>query len=302
MSGLIDAHGHITSGPHKIEILDGTPAVTIESNDDITQFNARIALAFGVTTVRNPGGDPAANARYDENIATGEWIGPEALHAGAVIEPPPFAGSAFAYPQSPEEWSAEAARQAALGMKYFKLYVDLTEDELAQGIKAAHEHGLKAIAHLNSVSWARAAELGVDGLEHALPTSPDLLEPKARADYLAGLGPDSKFMYRWFELADYEGPVFREMVQLLAQKKIQTNMTLTVNELIYNLDDLATVWPEEDRQFVHPENLKATVAFLQAGATGWNEEDFERARAVMPKVYEFARILHEAGVPMMIGD
>jgi len=301
LPGMIDAHAHITAGPHKIEIRDGAPAVTIESVDEITQFNARVALAFGVTTVRNPGGDPVANARYDENIASGYWVGPEAVHAGAVIQLPPFTGGAFAYPQTREEWRAEAARQSALGMKYFKLYASLSEGELAAGIQAAHEHKLKAVAHLDKVSWTRAAELGIDGLEHALPTSPDLLEPEARADYLAGLGPDSKFMYRWFELADYDGPLIQEMVDLLARKKIQTNMTLLVNELTYNTDDLSRVWPEADRRFVHPENLEASLAFLQASAIGWTDEDFDRARAAMPKVFEFARLLYEAGVPMMIG-
>lgn len=301
MPGLIDAHAHITAGPHKIEIKDGAPAVTIESVDEITKLHARYALAFGVTTVRNPGGDPVANAGYDENIASGAWIGPEAVHAGAVIQPPPFVGSAFAYPQTPEEWRAEAERQAALGMKYFKLYVGLSEDEIAAGVKAADDAGLKAIAHLDKVSWTRAVELGVDGLEHALPTSPDLLEPEAREEYLSGLGPHSKFMYRWFELADFDGPLVQEMISLLAEKQIETNLTLLVNELTYNVDDLTNVWPEAHRRYVHPKNLEAGLGFMKASATGWSEEDFTRARAVMPKVLDFAKRLYDAGVPMMIG-
>ncbi|MEO9970107.1 MAG: amidohydrolase family protein [Hyphomonadaceae bacterium] len=301
LPGFIDAHAHMTAGPHKIEIRDGAPAATIESVDEITQFNARIALAFGATTVRNPAGDPEANARYDANIANGVWIGPESFHAGAAIQPPPFAGNAFAYPQSVDEWRMEASRQAALGMKYFKLYVSLTEEELAAGIQAAHEQGLKAIAHLDSVSWTRAAELGIDGLEHALPTSPDLLEPTQRADYIAGLGPDSKHTYRWFELVDFDGPLFQHMVDLLVRNQVQTNMTLVVNELTYNTDKLSDVWPLADRKFEHPDNLEAGLSFLQASGIGWEEEDFSRARAVMPKVLEFARRLHEAGVPMMLG-
>jgi len=267
----------------------------------VTQFNARIALAFGATTVRNPAGDPEANAKYDTNIASGIWIGPESLHAGAAIQPPPFVGNAFAYPQSSDEWRIEASRQAGLGMRYFKLYVSLTEEELAAGIQAAHEQGLKAIAHLDNVSWTRAAELGVDGLEHALPTSPDLLEPTQRADYISGLGLDSKHIYRWFELANFDGPLFQRMVALLVQNKVQTNLTLVVNELSYNTDKLSDVWPIADRKFEHPDNLEASLSFLQASATGWEQEDFGRARAVMPKVLEFARRLHEAGVPMMLG-
>jgi hypothetical protein len=275
--------------------------LTMESDDRITQHNARIALARGVTTVRDPGGDPDANARYDRMVAAHAWLGPEARHAGAVIEPPPFTGGMFVYPRTEAEWQAEAKRESDLGMTYFKLYTDLSEDELATGIRVAHEHGLKAIAHLNRVSWTRAIELGIDGLEHALPTSPDLLEPAARATYVAGLGPDSKFTYRWFELADYDGPLIRNLVDLLATRKIATDMTLVVNELIYNTDDLERVIPPAEMRDALPEQMQAALAELRSSAAGWTPDDYARARAVMSKVLAFARMLHDAGVPMMIG-
>ena len=300
--GFIDAHAHITAtGIQKIEVKDGVVTVQSASVDRITQHNARIALARGVTTVRNPGGDPEANARYDRNVASGDWLGPEARHAGAVIEPPPFVGSMFAYPRNDAEWDAEAARQAALGMTFFKLYADLTEAELAAGIRAAHRHGLKAIAHLNTVSWTRAAELGIDGLEHALPTSADLLEPAERAKYKAQVEPSSKFMFRWFELADFDGPLIRRMIALLAEKKIPVNMTLIVNELIYNIDELDRMFPAQEKADALPEVLASVLPQLRASATGWTPADFNRARAVFPKVLAFARLLHEAGVPMMVG-
>lgn len=302
LPGFIDAHAHITTtGIHKIEVHDGAVSVTMESDDRITRHNARIALARGVTTVRDPGGDPVANARYDRMVGSRTWLGPEARHAGAVIEPPPFTGGMFVHPRTEAEWQAEAKRQTDLGMTYFKLYTDLDEDELATGIRVAHEHGLKAIAHLNNVSWTRAIELGINGLEHALPTSPDLLEPAARATYVAGLGPDSKFTYRWFELADYDGPLLRNLVSLLAAKKIPTNMTLIVNELIYNTDDLERVIPAAELRDGLPEQMQAALMELRASAIGWTPDDYRRARAVMPKVLAFARLLHAAGVPMMIG-
>jgi imidazolonepropionase-like amidohydrolase len=302
LPGFIDAHAHITTtGMQQIEVHEGVVTVKMESVDRITQHNARIALARGVTTIRNPGGDPEANARYDRNVASGAWVGPEARHAGAVMEPPPFVGSSFGYPRNEAEWNAEAARQAALGMTYFKLYVDLTEAELAAGIRAAHRHGLKAIAHLNAVSWTRAAELGIDGLEHALPTSADLLEPAARATYLAQAEPSSKFMYRWFELADFDGPLIRQMAALLAKKKIRVNLTLIVNQLIYNIDDVERIIPAQETADLLPEVLAVVLPQLRASATGWTPADFDRARAVFPKVLAFARLLHEAGVPLMIG-
>jgi imidazolonepropionase-like amidohydrolase len=301
MPGFIDAHAHITTGPLKVELRSGKPEITFVNDDNVSRHYGRIALAFGVTTIRNPGGSPTANARYDAMIADGSWVGPEASHAGAVIQPPPFAGDSFAYPRTEAEWQTEANRQSALGMKYLKLYTDLSEEELATGIRVAHEHGLKAIAHLNAVSWTRAAELGIDGLEHALPTSPDLLEPSARAQYLAELGPNSKYMYRWFELADYDGPLIREMVNRVVQKKVALNLTLVVNEIVYNADDLTRAIPVHVRKYEHAETLDSMLTSLRISMTGWTPEDFSRARAVMPKVLQVARLLHEAGAKMMIG-
>jgi imidazolonepropionase-like amidohydrolase len=303
LPGFVDAHAHITGAPPEFEVVDGNPSVTMTSDDRLTQHSGRIALAFGVTTARNPGGDPEANARYDRMIATGQWLGPEALHAGSVIEPPPFGGASFTYPRTEAQWQAEAARQVKLGMRYFKLYVNLTEEELATGIRVAHQHGLKAIAHLNKVSWARAAELGIDGLEHVLPTSPDLLEPAERAQYLAELGPDSKFMYRWFERADYDGPLMRRLVDLLVEKRVVTDMTFFVNHLVYNIDDPHRAIPDMEmyRRYSYPGTLETAIEQLQASNTGWTPNDYERARAVMPKVLQFGALLYQAGVPMMIG-
>jgi len=301
LPGFIDAHAHLTLGPQLIEMHAGRPSISFRSDDAISRRYGKIALAYGVTTIRNPGGETAANARYLEKIAAGEWIGPQMLSAGAVIEPPPFSTPYFAYPRTEAEWDAEAAHQAALGMKYFKLYADLNETELATGIRVAHQHGLKAIAHLNAVSWTRAAQLGIDGIEHALATSPDLLEPAARATYLTELGPNSKFMYRWYELADYDGPRMQEMIHLVVAKKIALDLTLVANEIIYNADDLDRAYPAEFRRYEDPETLESALTGLRLSTTGWSSNDFARARAVMPKVLAFAHKLYESGAAMMIG-
>lgn len=297
LPGLIDGHAHITSGPHTIEVVDGAPLISIPSVDSITQYNAAVALAFGVTTVRNPGGDPVANARYDAMVRSGAWLGPEALHAGAVIQPPPFGGAAFAYPRTEAEWQAEARRQADLGMRYFKLYTGLSTDELEAGIRAAHGNGLKAIAHLDAISWTNAARLGIDGLEHALPTSADLLEPEQRKIYLAERGADARHLFRWFELADFDGPLIGDMLAELSRRRVTVSTTLGVNEMIYNSDRFDEVMLPQDQMYIHPQNLKALRSFLPV----MSEQDHRRARGVMPKVLEFARRLHAAGVPILIG-
>lgn len=40
---------------------------------------------------------------------------------------------------------------------------------------------------------------------------------------------------------------------------------------------------------------------LKLSATVWTADDYARARAVMPKVLQFAKLLYDGGVRMMIG-
>ena len=297
MPGLIDAHAHITIAPFETGVENGAPFVGFRHGDEYSRANGAGALAFGVTTVRNPAGVTEANARYDAMIASGEWAGPEALHAGAIIQPPPSGGAAFEYPTTPAAWDAEAAKQADAGMTYFKLYTDLSEEELAVGVAAARAHGLIPIAHLDAVSWTRAAELVVAQLEHGLPTSPDLLEPDARAQFAPD--PFSRHWHQWFELADFDGPLIRNMVDTLVERKVAVDLTLMVPEIVANADTFDALIPPQD--YFHPETDAAARANYVQLAAVWSDEDFARARAAWPKALHFARLLHEAGVPLMIG-
>lgn len=299
MPGLIDAHGHVTAGPQRIAMVDGAPQIEITTGNEFSRINGAVALAFGATSMRDPGGAAEPAAHYDAMVAAGEWVGPEVRHAGEIIQPPPFVGQSFAYPKTEAEWDAEAARQAAAGMTYFKLYTSLSEEELALGVRAAKAHGLIPIAHLNGVSWTRALELGVEQFEHALPTSPALLEPEARAQYAFG----ADFMTRWWELADLDGPLMRELAARLVAREAAVDLTMMVNELLYFSDEWETRFPEfagELPDYFHPEMLAA----LEPNYTAMKAvppEQVARGKAVWPKVLAFARLLHDSGVRLMIG-
>jgi imidazolonepropionase-like amidohydrolase len=299
MPGLIDAHAHVAQGPYAVSIVDGAPRVEMVVADKFTRFNAMMALAFGVTTVRNPGGPTEAASHYDTMLARGDWIGPEALHAGSIMEPKPFAGEAFGYPANAREWNAEAARQAHAGMTYFKLYQDLTEDELAQGVAAAKANGLIPIAHLNAVSWTRAAQLGIEQFEHAMPTSAALLPQKDRAGFVAD--PAARFHYRWFELVDLGGPEIADLLRTMRERQSVATLTLMATEVTYNVEDLSEIFPDDELKYYQPELLASARGSLTALATLWNAEDAARAQAAWPKVLTFTKLLHDSGIRLMIG-
>ena len=300
MPGLIDAHAHIVAGPYVIKAANGAVSVDIASGDKYTRFNAAIALAFGVTTLRNTGGSTEAAARYDRLLASGAWIGPQALHAGRVIEPPPMSGQSIAYPKTRMEWGAEAAHQAAAGMTYFKLYHGLTPAELEEGVRAAKAHGLIPIVHSEVVSWTKVAELGIRQIEHALPISPDLLPPDRRAQFKPDAPPSFGY-FQWFQLAELEGPLVRGMVRTLREKDVVVTPTLMAQDVVSHADDLSAIFPAGERQYYQPESFASAKANYDAIAKLWNPQDFAAARAAWPAILRFIRLLHESGVRLMIG-
>jgi imidazolonepropionase-like amidohydrolase len=91
------------------------------------------------------------------------------------------------------------------------------------------------------------------------------------------------------------------MIRLVASKKIALDLTLVVNEIVYNADDLDRAYPAEFRRYEDPKTLESAMTGLRLSSTGWTPDDFRRARAVMPKVLELARRLYDSGAAMMIG-
>jgi imidazolonepropionase-like amidohydrolase len=300
MPGLIDAHAHVTFGVRSMDMSGGMPVLRETPSDSITRFNALVALASGVTTIRNPAGVPEAGARYADKVRSGVWAGPEVQQAGSLIGGYPLDWAV--QPEDEAEWQDAIAREGRFGFELVKLYTGLSESELKQGIEAVRAHGLRTIAHLDRVSWTRAAELGIDALTHALPTSEDLLVEPARSAYLETRNlPSAKFMYQWFEFVDFDSEPMREMFGVLAEKQVLVDLTLVVNEIVYWFDDIDSRPFMPEHGWMHPDLVALWREQLGLSLYDWTADDFERAKSIMPKVLEFARRLHEAGVPVVIG-
>ena len=103
--GLIDMHAHLTLGPMEMTRERGRAVLQALPDDAIAEHNANRLVAFGVTTLRNPGGDLAAAARYESRLADGELVGPEAFNAGPVINNAELPGLATAA-RTPEDMQA----------------------------------------------------------------------------------------------------------------------------------------------------------------------------------------------------
>ena len=302
MPGLIDVHLHLTAGPHRVEMLDGKPVLTMKGHSELTRYHAMSTLATGVTTAFSPAGEPEANAEYVRQQQAGNWPGPKLSYAGFAFEPTPIiAGSV--HPKGEAGWQAEIARQKAAGASYIKLYQGLTQDEIALAIRLAKAAGLKTIAHLDSVSWQYAADLGIDALTHALPTSAELLSGKAKAEYLAERkNPfNQRFIYSWFQHVDYDSEPVQRLIRTLVQQQIRVDLTLVVNELFYYARELEVMYPEDEMWVFHPQTRKRWRSLMAAPSYDWTAQDLATAQQQMPKVLQLFKRLYDAGVPLAIG-
>lgn len=296
LPGFIDTHAHVTLGRLNFAMENGTPSISATSEDEITAHNARMLVAFGVTTIRNPGGSTEANAAYNEHIRTGALLGPEQRAAGEILDTTPFEGLTLAVTDA-ASIEAAVAHQAAAGMNYIKLYHLLNEAQFTAGVEAAHRHGLEAITHTGAITWDHAAELGVDAIVHVMPISADSLPLSARAGYRGADQTASHAFYDWWERADLDSPEMQRLIRVLAERQVTVDLTLVVFQKNFWGDDPSV--RDTGAAFVHPlmQDNWRTFRF----DIGWRPEHYGRARAVWPKIQRFARMLHEAGVPLTIG-
>jgi enamidase len=123
----------------------------------------------------------------------------------------------------------DARRQVAywseMGATSFKAYMQITRAELGAAIEEAHKRKLKVTAHLCSVTYAEAAALGIDNLEHGFAASTDFVANK-QPDVCPGQAAGQQTI----AALDPASEPFRALVKTLVDRKIALTSTLTVFE------------------------------------------------------------------------
>src|SRR5204863_2614239 len=125
--------------------------------------------------------------------------------------------------------AGEARRQVAywadMGATSFKAYMQITRAELGAAIEETHKRGLKITGHLCSVTYAEAADLGIDNLEHGFMASTDFV-----ADKQPDVCPGQAAGQRTIAALDEHGAPFKALVQKLIDRKVALTSTMTVFE------------------------------------------------------------------------
>jgi imidazolonepropionase-like amidohydrolase len=186
---------------------------------------ARLYLAGGVTTMRTAGNtNGVMDIELKRQIDAGTQAGP-AIDATA----PYLNGPQGMLQMHPLKDAEDARRQVAYwaeqGATSFKAYMNITRDELKASIEEAHTRGFKITGHLCSVTYAEAADLGIDNLEHGFLAATDFV-----ADKQPDVCPGQAVGQRTVAALDENGEPFKALVRKLVDRRVALTSTLTVFE------------------------------------------------------------------------
>jgi len=187
----------------------------------------RLYLAGGATTIRTTGStEPQTDLNIKKAIDKGQMPGPDIDVTGPYIEREFLPIPEVQFIKSPEEAAEEVSYWIARGCTSFKVYMDITKDDLKAVISVAHKNNIKVTGHLCSITYREAAELGIDNLEHGfIPCSDFVTGKKENVCAFAAVIPSLKSL-------NVNSPAMKDLMKFLIEKRVAVTSTLPVFEPI----------------------------------------------------------------------
>jgi imidazolonepropionase-like amidohydrolase len=220
MPGLWDNHVHFRGGTDLIG----------ENQDLLGLFPM-----FGVTTVRDAGGDmtPAVMG-WNQKINRKELIGPFIFTSGPKLDGPKPAWEGSIKIESEEDIEMALDSLESINVDYVKIYDgSLSAENFYAIIEATEKRGLKVTGHMPmSADFQKAVSLGMDGSEHMYYIM-KACSPKADSLTQLGLG------YGMMEtITDtYDAQIANKLFAELAVKEVYITPTLYIGKVLSNLAD-----------------------------------------------------------------
>jgi Tol biopolymer transport system component len=244
MPGLLEAHGH--------------------THREHGESFGKIHLAYGITTVRSPGGHPYEAVEEREAIESGRRIGPRLFLTGYLLD-----GARPYYPMAtPAPGEAvvdmELDRAQRLDYDLLKTYVRLPDLMQKRAIDGAHKIGIPVSSHEIYPSTLS----GVDSVEHTGATSRRGYSPKQSST----------------------GRAYEDVVQIIARSRITITPTVALGgyqRLVAREPDLL----KDPRTQLFPDWARQTMKPAQTA----------RPSQGPPAAFATLRALHAAGARIIAG-
>jgi len=285
--GFIDMHLHVVTSAMRYR-RDSAGRLDSIYDVRVAERLLKVALAMGITTIRDPGAPTEHSVALRDRVARGELLGPEIHTAGDILNDPGMTDALM---------RRIIDRQAAAGVDFIKLYAGLAPRMMAAAVAHAHACGVRVIGHLQRTSWTEAAEAGIDFVTHGAPWSPQYLPEDCRPKFEALH--DMRQRIVWLECVDPDGPAVNAMLRALAAREVSVDPTLIAYHTKFFWDTgLYRCHPE---RALIPE-IQANWEVLGMPTAGWSEEEFRRVQATWPKALRITRRLYEAGIMLTAGS
>jgi imidazolonepropionase-like amidohydrolase/glyoxylase-like metal-dependent hydrolase (beta-lactamase superfamily II) len=285
--GLTDMHAHLLLHPwnEKGEIEPRYDrAAALE--------HLQLFLRFGVTTVRDPGAESADAVLLRDLVRARKVQGPEIFTAGRILTSSEFPPEPFVIVRSEEAIREEIRWQAKAGVDAIKVYSSMPPNFVETAIDEAHDLGLPVIGHLQRTTWTEAAQLGIDGIEHAAPWSTEYVIESERANAPAGM----MARVHWLEHLDEKA--IDAMIAALVEHKVVVDPTLMAMHTKF--------WGDDPRYTANPDNALLPEKVRKgwpAGrfTNGWSTAEYARSQKSWPILLRLTKKMHDAGVHLVTG-
>jgi len=185
----------------------------------------KLYLAGGATTIRTTGTvEPQTDLNLRNWIAQGKMVGPDIDVTAPYIEREFLPIPEVHFIKSADEAGEDANYWISKGCTSFKVYMDITREDLKKVVDVAHQHNLKVTGHLCSVTYREAASLGIDNLEHGfVPCSDFVADRKEDLCAFGAVTPSLKKL-------DVNSAEMKDLMKFLVDKKVAITSTLPVFE------------------------------------------------------------------------
>ena len=139
----------------------------------------RLYLAGGVTSMRTAGSiQPQTDLNVMKWINEGQMTGPKMHVTSPFIEREGPKVPELGFISNTDEVSKIVNYWADKGATSFKVYNNITKEDLKIAVTEAHKRGLKVTGHLCSLTYEEASNIGIDNLEHGFMASSDFATDK----------------------------------------------------------------------------------------------------------------------------
>jgi imidazolonepropionase-like amidohydrolase len=281
LPGLMDMHAHTTGAAHKEKIH-------------------HLYLAYGVTTVRDTGGNLTLLRLLRERIEQGAHSGPRIFFAGPLLD-----GATPVWPpmsimvDTPERARQAVQFLASQGVDFIKIYNWVPEASLKVILETAHQLGLRVTGHVpRTMTMTRAIQLGMDCLEHIRITGRELLPPE-EADRLDPLPVARRETLLW-ERFELDSEPMQRLLKLVTDSRVFFDPTLLVDAAL-SLDGYAIDTENPANADVPQDVREAFEREEQPSIFDSSQVSLESARNGFRKRQRLVRMLHEAGARLLAG-